>query len=184
MRAKKLILCMLVIAIFSWLSHAESSAIEAYMKITGQNTGDFPGTATLPGYEAWLAVAAFGHNLYHPVDPQTGDVTGSRRHDPIRIVKAVDESSPIFYSALISGDILTVEIRFLRTDNTGQLLHFFTVSLQGARIMSISPSLIPLNQDNQDNPMMEIVNFNYGQILWKEELGSTEAQDSWNVPYQ
>jgi type VI secretion system secreted protein Hcp len=179
MRAKKLIFSMLVIAIFSWLSHAESSASEAYMRIN-EGGSEIEGTATRAGYENWHFVAAFGHNLYIPLDPSTGQQAGSRKHNPIRIVKLVDKSSPLLYSALLRGVNLTVEIHFLRTDAQGQFEHFFTVSLENARISSVSPSLIASDQDNQ---MMEIVNFSYGKITWREETASTETEDSWVSPH-
>lgn len=180
MRAKKLILSMLVIAIFLWLSQAESWAVEAYMHIEASG-GEIRGSATVPGYEHWHPVAAFGHNLYLPVDPTTGQASGQRRHEPVRIVKPVDESSPLLYSALITGEHnLQVEIDFLRFNNEGQRERFFTIRLQDAMLTSISPSLIPSTQNNQ---MMEIVNIAYRTIIWTEDRTGSETQDSWYMQH-
>ena len=180
MRAKKLILSMLVVAIFSWLSQAESWALDAYMRIVVSGSQEIPGSSTHPGYTGWHPVAAFGHSVSVPLDANSGAPTGNRQHNPIRIVKPVDEGSPLIYQALGTGQNLElVQIDFLRVNASGQEENFFTIKLENALISGVSQSLIPSNQDNQ---MMETVTFSYMLITWIDKTSDVEYSDGWGVP--
>lgn len=181
MRAKKLILCMLVVAIFSWLSQAESWALDAFMRIVVMGGQEIPGSSTRPGYENWHPVAAFGHSLSVPLDPNSGTPSGAKQHNPVKVVKPVDGGSPLIYQALGTGQSLeSVQINFLRVDPaTGQDEHFFTILLQNVHVAGVAPSLIPSNQGNQ---IMETVTFSYQIITWKDEIGAVEYSDGWMVP--
>jgi type VI secretion system secreted protein Hcp len=182
MKSKRLIFFLLVISIVGLMCHTDSWAITAYMRVEGASQGAIPGDANHQGYDGWIAVASFGHSVSIPLDPVSGLPSTRRVHEPLRIVKPLDRSTPLLYKALCTGETLTeVEIRFLRFTPEGQEEHFYTIFLEEAIITNASPSLIPANESNN---MMEIISFTYRRIKWTFELDGIEHQDDWRTEPQ
>ena len=81
----------------------------AYMSIEGEmqgliTAGNFTepsvGNIYQEGHEDQILVEAFKHNIILPRDPQSGQPTGQRVHQPVTITKVFDKCSPLLYSAL------------------------------------------------------------------------------------
>jgi len=90
------------------------------------------------GHEDQILVEAFKHNIILPRDPQSGQPTGQRVHQPVVITKVFDKSSPLLYSALTSGERMSkCVIEWWRTSGTGQQEHYFTIELEDAIIVDI-----------------------------------------------
>lgn len=182
MRSKKILYSFLFLTILLWFSTANVMAADTYavMIIEGESQGVIVGEGYGPMDDV-IFVASFGHSVNIPADPQTGQPTGRRVHNPLRVVKAVDRTTPLLFQALVSGERLrTVEIRFYQLNSAiGQHEHFFTMLLEDAVMMSIAPSLIPAAETSE---MMEIVTFTYAKITWTQEIDGIESGDDWRVP--
>src|SRR3954453_17918407 len=68
-------------------------ALNAYLKLVGQKTGEIRGSVTQKGREGKIMVIAATHDIVTPRDPASGLPTGKRRHKPFDITKDVDRAS-------------------------------------------------------------------------------------------
>ncbi|MFQ5773105.1 MAG: Hcp family type VI secretion system effector [Kiloniellaceae bacterium] len=165
----------------------------AYMTIEGTTQGnitqgafteDSVGNIWQEGHEDEILVQAFKHNVMIPRDPQSGQPSGQRVHQPVSVTKVFDKSSPLLYNALCSGELLpNVEIKWYRTAGTGTQEHYFTIKLEDAVIVDIQGQM-PNCQDpgNQSFTHLEEVSFSYRKITWNHEVAGTSGSDDWRAP--
>jgi len=92
-------ICLLIAAVMFFPATTRAE-LNAYMKITGSVQGEIlSGDSTRGDSEGWIIIASFGHNLYIPRDPGTGQVSGRRVHTPLKILKKISKASPTLYSS-------------------------------------------------------------------------------------
>jgi type VI secretion system Hcp family effector len=99
---------------------------------------------------------------------------GMRRpHDPVVIVKAIDETSSFFVKAAASGETFT-SVRFEFKRNVGSGTEIFqTVTLTNATISSV-------REINGDGRPMHEVSFTFQKIEYSNKDGAAAAPTSWN----
>ena len=184
MKSKKILFTLLAAAVFILLSLTAWAASPAFMWVEGKIQGEIQGSSDVQGREGAIIVYAFGHNINIPRDVTSGAPTGKRVHAPFKILKEFDKSSPKLYQALCSGEEMkNVTIKWYRTDPSGQEEHYFTVVLENAVIVNISPSMpTTFLQANEPYRHMETVSFTYQKIKWTWEPDNVESEDSWTVP--
>jgi type VI secretion system secreted protein Hcp len=160
------------------------AALPAYLQIEGTNQGPIEGSCDERDREGMIVVYSFGHNVVIPTDPATGQATGQRVHNPLKILKEIDKSSPKLFRALCTGErLVTVTLRFHRINQVGQEEHYFTIELEDAIIVSITPSFpTAFLSQNESYRHMETVSFSYRKITWTWEPDGIESEDSWLVP--
>lgn len=167
----------------------------AFMSIEGTNQGNITaGTFTeesvgniyVEGHEDEILVQAFDHSVMIPRDPQSGQPTGQRVHQPLTITKVFDKCSPLLYNAMTSGERLTTcKIKWYRTSSTGTQEHYFTIELVDAIIVSIKARMPNCQDPGQAHfTHLEDVAFSYRQITWTHESGGTSGSDDWRAPRQ
>ena len=155
-------------------SHSQvAGAWAAHMTVEGESQGLIEGSCEAAGKEDTIVVVGNEHRVYVPTDAQTGEPTGSRIHEPYTILKYKDESTPKLYQALCTGEESETQIKFYRTGPMGQEEHYFTVTLENARIIEI----------REITPNLEGVSFYYDRITWRWENGGIEWTDSPGVPH-
>jgi type VI secretion system secreted protein Hcp len=164
---------------FAFTVNNARAAMTSYMEIEG-----IQGGVTDEGKEGTIAVHSLGHNLSAPYDPATGLPSGGRAHTPLRILKVIDKSSPLLYQALVTRQNLSpVIIKFYTIDDAGREVHYYTIELEDAHIISITPSYPPnFVPDNASYYHMESVGFVYGKIKWTHELAGIEFDEVWHQP--
>jgi type VI secretion system secreted protein Hcp len=162
------------------------------MKVIGERQGLITaGTFTNPsvgniyqeGHEDEALIQAFEHKINLPRDPQSGQPTGQRMHQPFRVTKVMDKSSPLLFRSLTSGERLPeVTVQFYRTSAQGTQEHYFTIKLEDAIIVDITASM-PHCQDpaQQHLTHMEDVFFTYRKITKTHEVASTSESDDWRT---
>ena len=167
--------------------------IPAFMKIEGTNQGlitqgafteDSVGNIYVEGHEDEFIVQAFNHEVLIPRDPQSGQPTGQRVHQPLTVTKIFDKSSPLLYEALTSGERLkTCELSWYRTSATGSMEKYFSMNLEDAVIVSVR-AVMPNCQDpsNAQFTHLEEVSFTYRKINWTHEAAGTSGADDWRAP--
>ena len=184
MKSRKIFFAMLASAVFILFSVTAWAASPAFMWVEGKNQGEIQGSSDVRDREGAIIVYAFGHSIKVPTDPQGGQSTGARVHAPFKILKEFDKSSPKLYQALCSGELMkNVTIKWYRTDPSGQEEHYFTIALEDALIVNISPSMpTTFLQANEAYRHMETVSFTYRKITWTWVPDGVESQDDWVVP--
>ncbi len=150
-----------------------------YVRIEGQS-GYIDGSVTASGYLRWIAGYQYSHSVYIPTDPHSGQMSGSRVHTPVKILKLVDNSTPLLFKAMIQIEtLIRVEIHFF--DPTGGQ-HYFTVLLEDAKIISIREFQPNVMNPDTYQPLVEEVAFGYKKITWTWEEPNIEFSDDWVYP--
>ena len=149
----------------------------------GAFTPESVGNSYQKGHENEALIKGFSHNISIPRDPQSGQPSGQRVHDPIVISKLFDKSSPLLYNALTKGETLTeVELKWYRTSYSGKPEHYFTVLLEDAVIVNVD-AFMENEQDQVKTQVapLEKVSFAYRKISWRHETASTSGEDDWRI---
>ncbi len=159
-------------------------AMVSHLWLEGENQGPIAGSVDQVGREDSILVQALEHEVYIPRDPQSGQPTGKRIHNALKITKVFDRSSPKLFQALTSGERMKhVTLKFYRIDSTGTEEHYYTIRLEEAIVVSIRP-WIPNCLDPASEPLqhMEDVSFTYRKIIWTWVSEGIESQDDWKEP--
>jgi type VI secretion system secreted protein Hcp len=159
------------------------AALDAYMYIVGQKSGQIKGSVDQKGREGSILVLGASHSIVSPRDPQSGLPTGQRQHKPFVITKEIDKSSPILYQVLTSNENLaSVTIKFWTpqvrgAQGVGAEAQTYTVKLTNANIASIS-----FHDTNDktvaDEAPKEDITFTYQKIEWTWNDGGITSSDS------
>lgn len=156
-------------------------AIPAYMTLTDDQGNEVTGSVTVAGREGTIEVLAFDHQLRIPTDNDTGELTGTRKHEPFVITKSFDSSSPYLYKACSNGQTLTkLDLSWYKIDDTGTEVEYFRHTLEGVKITSVSPTMANVKDiDKERYPHLEVVALRYKKITWTYLDGNIEFSDSW-----
>ena len=112
--------------------------IPAYMWFKDDAGNAVEGSVDVAGREKSVEVLAFDHEVRIPTDPDSGKLTGTRKHEAIKIVKSFDASSPYLYKAVCEGQTFSeVEIKWYRRIPTET--EYFNHRLHGVKICSVKP---------------------------------------------
>ena len=159
-------------------------ALNAYLKIKGQKTGEIKGSVTQKGREGKIMVIAVSHEITSPRDAASGLPTGKRMHKPFVITKELDKSSPLLYNVLTNNENVTEwDLQFWSPSATGSEKQHYTVKLTNANIASIN-----FRMANNKHPDLmkfaeyEEVAFTYQKIEWTWVDGGITAMDDWESP--
>ncbi len=161
-------------------------ALNAYLKLKGQKSGDIKGSVTQKGREGKIMVIACDHEIISPRDAASGLPTGKRMHKPIVITKELDKASPLLYNILCHNEnIPEWELQFWTPQlsaatGVGAEKQHYTIKLTNANIASIHFRML-----NNKNPELmrytefEEVTFTYQKIEWTWTDGGITAGDDW-----
>lgn len=155
--------------------------IPAYMWLKDDAGNAIDGSVDVAGREKSVEVLAFDHEVRIPTDPDTGRLTGTRKHEALKVVKAVDASSPYLYKAVCEGQTFsTVEIKWYRIDDTGSETEYFNHVLQGVKICSVRPIMYNVKDPSKERfDHLEEVQMRYQKIVWTYTDGNLQASDAW-----
>ena len=146
-----------------------------------QDGGDVKGSVDVAGREGSVEVTEFNHEVRIPTDPDTGKLTGTRKHEAITLVKAFDASSPYLYKAVTQGQTYKeIIIRWYRIDDTGEEKEYFTHTLNGCKICSVKPIMFNVKDPTKERYVhLEQVSIRYQKITWTYVDGNIQQSDSW-----
>jgi type VI secretion system secreted protein Hcp len=122
------------------------------------------------------------HSMASPRDRASGQATGRRFHEPLRVLKRIDKATPLLFKALATNQILgKLELKWFRPNPMdGSLEHFFTMTIQQATVVKLAPELpFTRNAQTAELPPMEWVDFVYQKITYTHVVGNTEHEDDW-----
>ena len=181
MRSGKIFIALLAGAVVILLSISAWAALPSFMWVEGETQGQIEGSSDLQGREGAIIVYAFGHSLKVPTDAQSGQSTGARQYSPFKILKTFDKASPKLYRACATGEHLKkVTLKFYQISAQGVEEHYFTIELEDAIIVNISPSMpTTFLEQNAEYRHMETVSFTFRRITWTWIADGIEFQDDW-----
>jgi type VI secretion system secreted protein Hcp len=164
-------------AVVPW-SSAEA-ALNAYLKLKGQKTGEIKGSVTQKGREHMIKVLAVSHSIVSPRDPASGLPTGKRQHKPITLTIELDRSAPLLHSALVNNEAMSsFEIKFWApavSKGVGAEVQTYTIRLSNAHVSEVR-TIKPADPSAPD--VLE-VSFTYQKIEWAWNDPSLVATDEW-----
>lgn len=158
------------------------AALNAYLKIKGQKSGDIKGSVTQKGRENMIRVLAVSHAIVSPRDAASGLPTGKRQHKPMVVTMELDRSTPLLHAALVTNETLSsVELRFWAPSLKGQAgvgaeTQHYTVKLTNASISEIRT----IKANDPQAPDTLEVSFTYQKIEWLWTDGGISSSDDWS----
>lgn len=149
----------------------------------GAFTPESVGNSYQDGHENEALVKAFSHNIKIPRDPQSGQPSGQRTHQPLSVTKLFDKSSPLLFNALTKGETLTnVELKWYRTSYAGKPEHYFSMVLEDAVVVDIESGMeLEEGLHTSQVAPLEKVAFAYRKISLRHETASTSGEDDWRI---
>ncbi|MEO6982245.1 MAG: type VI secretion system tube protein TssD [Edaphobacter sp.] len=160
--------------------------LQLYATVTGSAQGDFKGEATSTRLVNKIPGVAFSYGIVDPHDAASGAFSGKRQQQPIVFTKVWGASSPQFYQAAYTNEVLTsvlFEFFLPLADDTESLDH--TVRLTNA-IVSSSRQSVHLGQLNGplvDSRELHVISFHFEKIEIISLTGETEAAADWQMSF-
>lgn len=146
------------------------------MRIKAQKQGELKGGVTQPGREGSLRVLSLQHEIATPRDGSL-QATGKRTHKPIVLVVEVDRALPLLYQSLATSETLArVEIKLWRASPQGAEVHYQSVVLTGASIVSLE-----LRSPAEKEPPTAVLALRYQKIEWTWTDTGVTTSDEWEV---
>lgn len=165
-------------------AQSSSSTTAVLMTVTGQRSGQIKGEVVQKGREDMHKLLAYSHEIVSPSDPASGLPTGKRQHQPFRIVKLLNQGSPLLMQAMTTSENLTsVVVDVWVTGGGGFETKLMTYKLTNARIISLRPWM-PNRSDvsAQSYPPSEEIAFAYQNIEVTFQSTGATASDDWSQP--
>ena len=155
-------------------------ALSAHLQLEGANQGPIEGDAPEAGFEDMIEVFDFHHLIVVPTELTTGLPSGTIQHHQIIFTTRIGRSTPQLMQAMGTGETMSIAIfRFRRPDpKAGGAPHnYYTVELLNSRIFAVEPiTADTLDPANAGRPDMARVRMGYQEIIFRDEIHSTEFQ--------
>lgn len=157
-------------------------AIPAYMWIKDDQGNEIEGSVAVNGREGSIEVLGFEHELRIPTDGDTGALTGTRKHEPFRFLKAYDCATPYLYKACSNGQTLKeLKLSWFKIDDSGTEKEYFRHTLENVKVTSVKPVMHNVKDlEKEKYPHLEEVCVRYSGITWTYVDGNIEFSDSWS----
>jgi type VI secretion system secreted protein Hcp len=156
--------------------HNQTAGINCYMTVNGTQ-GSIEGDVTITGREGTIRVYNVVHDIEVPVDPVTGLPDGSSVHHPLAVATGFSKASPKLQKAMVDADTLEVILEYYRVNESGVEEHFYSVTLQNARIVASNAYKMD-SIGNTSFSEMEEYYLTYDTIAWVHEVDSIASQES------
>lgn len=161
-------------------------ALNAYLHLklngttlTGEVTVTSLGGVDVSSGHIELSEVRFGMR----VDGAGGARAGARVVDPVRICKRIDQTTPLLYQGLAQNQSVDGTVKLFDTNlEDGTTRHRFSVVISKGRITSVasvSPDVYEPAHANR--PMYEWVDIVPHTITYRDEVNSTEFEDTWSI---
>ncbi|WP_259779351.1 Hcp family type VI secretion system effector [Aestuariispira ectoiniformans] len=168
--------------------------VQAYISIEGETQGLISQGATTfdsvtnewqAGHEDEILVHAFDHAVVTPRDPQSGNPTGTRIHQPFKFTTSLNKAVPLMYNSLVTGELLPKVILNWYRVQASEQVNFFRTELEEALIVDINCAMPHVkNVDSKDYTQLVDVKMTYRKIIWEHVVAGTSGSDDWRAPVQ
>ena len=158
-------------------------ALEFHVTVTGTKQGKFKGESPKDKHKEKFTGLGFEYSVASPRDLASGQASGKRQHTPIKVVKEWGASSPQFFQACTTNEVLPeVNFEFSKTDANGEETVFYTIKLTNASVSKITQftSHPEAHQDPMPTRYLESLEFTFQKIEIDSKTGKTAAVDDWH----
>ncbi|WP_439412996.1 Hcp family type VI secretion system effector [Enterobacter ludwigii] len=157
-------------------------AVPVYLWLKDNNDKLIEGSVDTLSREKSIEVQAFDHEVYIPTDDNTGRLTGTRIHRPVKITKEIDKSSAYLYRAVSTGQTLnSAEFNWFRINSNGEEEVYFNVTLENVRVVGVKPVMHDIKDPTKEkHNHLEEVSLRYEKIIWHNVDGNAFHEDAWN----
>jgi len=158
-----------------------AQAVHLFLKADGK---DIKGESTQAsmGREGSIECVSYEQSVRTAREASTNMVTGRRQHQPIKIVKRIDASSPLLMKALTENQKIEAAFKFYRPNPSGDgtTEQFYTVQLKEGNVSSVKQVVHDtIAAATVGLAPMEEVEFVFKEIIWRFEKGGVEHPDKW-----
>lgn len=155
----------------------------SYMTITDDKGNPIQGSVNISDRKNTIEVIALEGNVEIPVDPQTNEARGVRRHDGFKVTAVVDKATPYFYEALAKAKrFQSVKLDSYAPDETGTEKKVYTIEMDDVAV--VAARQVKLNvKDPQTKGMPDMVEvtFRYPKITHTWTDGNVTSTDDWTA---
>ena len=151
--------------------------------VEGTKQGPFKAENPRAGKQGKIPAIAFSYNVKSPRDAASGMASGRRQHSPITFTKAIDASSPQFFQALTTNEILkSVVFEFYGTNPNGEEQVVYVVRLTNAVVAEIEQYAGRTGDATRsaDSTPLEDIAVTFQRIEMESTTGKTMAVDDWS----
>jgi type VI secretion system secreted protein Hcp len=124
--------------------------------------------------------------IQSPRDIATGQASGKRQHEPIKITKEWGAASPQFLNSLANNKVLPkLNLNFLKTDPQGITQPCFTITLTNAALAGYGRKPLPHHPPKHrvlDTYELEEIAFSFQKIVITHHSGGKTFTDNWDAP--
>lgn len=160
-------------------------AMNVHMTVEGTTQGVLTeGCCAVEGRENTSIVMKLDQTVEIPWNVQDGRAQGLRIHRPLKIMKAIDRSSPLLATAITTNELLKVSLQFYRysPDGDGKEEQFYTIELEKANLITYRGELpFTLDPNASSFPALETLEFAFEKIKTIYTRDGREFTDSFNV---
>lgn len=165
-------------------------AYEFYISTEGTKQGKFKGESPREAHKEKCAGLALQYEVTSPRDAATGQASGKRQHKPLIITKEWGASTPQFFQALVTNEVLkSVLLEFVQTTPEGVEEIYHTIKLSNATVANIKQYVgaTRFSQDSggsrhgaaYDTHELEDISFTFQKIEIESKTGKTMVADDW-----
>lgn len=157
-------------------------AYEFYVTVEGQKQGRFKNETPREKHQSKIPGISFHYNVKSPRDSATGQASGKRTHGPVSFLKAWGPSTPQFFQALCTNELLTsVLFEFVKTGPNGEEYVYHTVHLTNATVSEVEHYVgdDEPRKPSHDSQELERISLTFQRIEIQNKDGKTMAVDDW-----
>jgi len=154
----------------------------------GKITGDQTAKQGPLDMSTGLQCTAFNYAVDSQFDAGSGQLTGRRKHQPIRIVREVDSASPLLWQALCTNEnLVAATLSFARPKGDGTLALHTTIAFTGGALVKYRTwhGVLPGSGDELESQLstneLEEFDLVFQKLTYSNTIKSKSAQDDWNA---
>ena len=155
------------------VSLAGHAATGVWITVEGAHQGVFKGDSTATHNQ--ISALGFSVEMDSPIDQASGQASGKRQWKPLVITKDLSASSPQFFTAMATNEVLkTVVIQVSKQDANGAAKVMEKITLTNAVVISVRQVSAPTSTGASQN--LEEISLTFQKI----ELQNLDAQTGFN----
>ena len=163
-----------------------------YLSVKGTKQGQFKGEGVVAARkDKWQEGLSYFHEIKSPRDIATGQASGKRQHGAITITKEWGASTPQYFTALCTNEVLPeVNFEFLRTNANGEEYVYTKIKLTNATVSNVKYSTGGAGTEGgsssrhtsaNDTLELETLSFTYQKFEFENVDGKTMGMDDWTL---
>ena len=156
------------------------------ISVEGTKQGPFKGESPRPTQKGKIPGVAFYFGVKSAREAGSGMASGRRTQSGISFTKAIDASTPQFYQAMASNEILkSVVLEFYGTNPNGEEQVVYSIKLTNATVSGIEQYAGRVPEGDVARPMdstpLEDITVTFQRIELESVTGKTMAVDDWSA---